>query len=107
MNYIRQLTDVCRVDPDECQNFIPVPIPSPRPTIDFCPKQPLLPLCHCHPSTITALASSPHAVRTRYHRQPTVADESDGNNGVNQMYDMVADIRRGYDLESEDPPLEV
>jgi hypothetical protein len=39
--------------------------------------------------------------------KPTVADESDGNNDVDQMDDMVADIGRGYDLESEDPPLEV
>jgi hypothetical protein len=34
---------------------------------------------------------------------PAVADESDGNNDVDWMDDMVADIRRGYDLESEDP----
>jgi hypothetical protein len=39
--------------------------------------------------------------------KPMVADESDGNNDVDQMDDMVADIGRGYDLESEDPPLEV
>jgi hypothetical protein len=39
--------------------------------------------------------------------QPTVADESDGNNDVDQMDDMVDDIGRGYDLESEDPPSEV
>jgi hypothetical protein len=39
--------------------------------------------------------------------QPVVADELDGNNDVDQMDDMVADIGRGYDLESEDPPLEV
>jgi hypothetical protein len=32
-----------------------------------------------------------------------VADESDGNDDVNQMDDMVADIGRGYDMESEDP----
>jgi hypothetical protein len=36
-----------------------------------------------------------------------VADESDGNDGVDRMDDMVADIGRGYDLESEDPPLKV
>jgi hypothetical protein len=36
-----------------------------------------------------------------------VADELYGNNDVDQMDDMVADIGRGYDLESEDPPLEV
>jgi hypothetical protein len=35
--------------------------------------------------------------------QPVVVDESDGNNDVNRMDDMVADIGRGYDLESEDP----
>jgi hypothetical protein len=35
--------------------------------------------------------------------QPAVADESDGNDDVDRM-DMVADIGRGYDLESEDPP---
>jgi hypothetical protein len=39
--------------------------------------------------------------------QHAVADESDGNNDVDRMDDMVADIRRGYNLESEDPPLEV
>jgi hypothetical protein len=39
--------------------------------------------------------------------QPAVADESDGNDDVNRMDDMVADIERGHDLESEDPPLEV
>jgi hypothetical protein len=43
------------------------------------------------------------------HREvkPTVADESDGNNDVNWMDDMVADIGRGYNLEFADPPLEV
>jgi poly(3-hydroxybutyrate) depolymerase len=43
------------------------------------------------------------------HREvrPAVADESDGNNDVDRMDDMVADIERGYDLESEDPPPEV
>jgi hypothetical protein len=39
--------------------------------------------------------------------QPVVADELYGNNDLDQMDDMVADIGRGYDLESEDPPLEV
>jgi hypothetical protein len=39
--------------------------------------------------------------------QPTVTNVSDGNDDVNRMDDMVADIGRGYDLESEDPPLEV
>jgi hypothetical protein len=39
--------------------------------------------------------------------QHAVADESDGNDGVDRMDDMVADIGRGYDLESEDPPLKV
>jgi hypothetical protein len=39
--------------------------------------------------------------------QPVVADESDGNDDVDQMDDMVVDIERGYDLESEDPPPEV
>jgi hypothetical protein len=38
--------------------------------------------------------------------QHTVADESDGNDDVDCMDDMVADIGRGYDLESEDPPSE-
>ena len=38
---------------------------------------------------------------------PTVADESDGNDDVDRIDDMVAGIGRGYDLESEDPPLEV
>jgi hypothetical protein len=36
-----------------------------------------------------------------------VANESDGNNDGDQMDDMVDDIGRGYDLESEDPPPEV
>jgi hypothetical protein len=36
-----------------------------------------------------------------------VADESDGNDDVDQMDDMVVDIGRGYDLESEYPPPEV
>jgi hypothetical protein len=39
--------------------------------------------------------------------QPVVADELDGNDDVDPMDDMVADIGRGYDLESEDPPLEL
>jgi hypothetical protein len=39
--------------------------------------------------------------------QHAVADESDRNDDVDQMDDMVADIRRGYDLESEDPSSEV
>jgi hypothetical protein len=39
--------------------------------------------------------------------QLAVADESDGNDDIDQMDDIVADIGRGYDLESEDPPLEV
>jgi hypothetical protein len=36
-----------------------------------------------------------------------VDDESDANDDVDQIDDMVADIGRGYDLESEDPPPEV
>jgi hypothetical protein len=36
-----------------------------------------------------------------------VANESDENDDVDRMDDMVADIRRGYDLESEDQPSEV
>jgi poly(3-hydroxybutyrate) depolymerase len=39
--------------------------------------------------------------------QPVVADESDGNDDVDQMDNMVADIGREYDIESEDPPPEV
>jgi hypothetical protein len=39
--------------------------------------------------------------------RPMVADQSEGNDDVNQMDDMVTNIGRGYDLESEDPPLEV
>jgi hypothetical protein len=35
--------------------------------------------------------------------RPVVADESNGNNDVNRMDDMIADIGRGYDLEYEDP----
>jgi hypothetical protein len=34
-------------------------------------------------------------------------DESDGNDAEDRMNDMVADIGRGYDLESTDPPPEV
>jgi hypothetical protein len=33
--------------------------------------------------------------------QPTVADESDANDDVDRIDDMVADIERRYDLESE------
>jgi hypothetical protein len=39
--------------------------------------------------------------------RPTIADESDGNDDVDLMDDMVADIGRGYNLESKDPPPEV
>jgi hypothetical protein len=39
--------------------------------------------------------------------QPVVADESDGNDDVDRMNDMVADIGRGYDLESKYPSPEV
>ncbi len=41
-----------------------------------------------------------------YHREvrSAIADESDGNDDIDQMDDMVADIGRGYDLEYEDPP---
>jgi hypothetical protein len=38
--------------------------------------------------------------------QPAVADELDGNDDVDRMDDIVADIGRGYDLESEDQPSE-
>jgi hypothetical protein len=36
--------------------------------------------------------------------QPVVADESDENDDVDRMDDMVADIGKRYDLESKDPP---
>jgi hypothetical protein len=39
--------------------------------------------------------------------QPAVADELDGNDNVDRMDDIIADIGRGYNLESEDPPPEV
>jgi hypothetical protein len=39
--------------------------------------------------------------------RPAVADKSDGNNDVDRMDNMVADIGRGYYLESKDPPSEV
>jgi hypothetical protein len=39
--------------------------------------------------------------------RPAVADELDENDDVNRMDDMVADIGKGYGLESEDPPSEV
>jgi hypothetical protein len=39
--------------------------------------------------------------------QPMVAEESDENDDVDRMDDMVADIGRGYDLESENLPPEV
>jgi hypothetical protein len=39
--------------------------------------------------------------------QPVLADESDGNDDVDRMDNMVVDIERGYDMESEDPPSEV
>jgi hypothetical protein len=38
---------------------------------------------------------------------PAVADESDGNDDVDRMDDMIGDIGRGYNLESKDPPPEV
>jgi hypothetical protein len=39
--------------------------------------------------------------------QPAIANESDGNDDVDRMDDMVDDIGRRYDLKSKDPPLEV
>jgi hypothetical protein len=39
--------------------------------------------------------------------QPSVADESDGNDDEDQMDAMVADIGRGYDLKFADPPSKV
>jgi hypothetical protein len=36
-----------------------------------------------------------------------IADESDEDNDVDRMDNMVADIGRGYDLESKDSPPEV
>jgi hypothetical protein len=39
--------------------------------------------------------------------QPAVADESDENDDVDRMDDMVADIGMRYDLEYEDPPPKV
>jgi hypothetical protein len=43
------------------------------------------------------------------HREvePAVANESDGNDDVDWMYDMVSNIGRGYDMESKDPPQKV
>jgi hypothetical protein len=38
---------------------------------------------------------------------PAVANESNGNDDVDRMDDMVVNIGMGYDLESEDPPPEV
>jgi hypothetical protein len=38
--------------------------------------------------------------------QPALANESDGNDDVDRMDDMVADIERGYNKESEDTPSE-
>jgi hypothetical protein len=46
----------------------------------------------------------------RYHHREVrsaIADESDGNDDIDQMDDMVPYIGRGYDLESKDPPSEV
>jgi hypothetical protein len=39
--------------------------------------------------------------------QPAVADGSNQNDDVDRMDDMVPGFGRGYDLEYEDPPLEV
>jgi hypothetical protein len=39
--------------------------------------------------------------------QHALADESNGNDDIDRMDDMVIDIGRGYDLESEDPPPKV
>jgi hypothetical protein len=43
------------------------------------------------------------------HREvePAVADESDGNDDIDWMYDMVSNIGRGYDMKSKDPPQKV
>jgi hypothetical protein len=51
--------------------------------------------------------SNDHLLHQHGEVLPTVADESDGNDDVDRMDDMVADIGRGYDLESKDPPLQV
>jgi hypothetical protein len=39
--------------------------------------------------------------------QPAIADVSNGNNDIDRMDGMVANIGRGYDLESKDPQSEV
>jgi hypothetical protein len=39
--------------------------------------------------------------------QPAVVDESDKNDDVDRLDDMVTDIGRGYDLEPKDLPQEV
>jgi t-SNARE complex subunit (syntaxin) len=39
--------------------------------------------------------------------QAAVADESNRNDDVDRLDDMVANIEREYDLESKDPSLEV
>jgi hypothetical protein len=63
-HYIRRLTDECMVGPDECQNFILAPIPSPPcPTLVFA-LEPRL----CHPSATAALAPPLHG-----HRRPCAA----------------------------------
>jgi hypothetical protein len=38
--------------------------------------------------------------------QPPIADESDGKDYEDQMHDMIANIGRGYDLGTTDPPPE-
>jgi hypothetical protein len=59
-HYICRLTNECMVGPDQCQNFVPVLIPSPlcpqcpRTHFSFCPSVAL----RC-PSTAATLASTP------------------------------------------------
>jgi hypothetical protein len=53
-HYIHRLTDECIVDPDECQNFIPTPIPSPPPHSASHPKPPPPPFHRRCPYTATA-----------------------------------------------------
>jgi hypothetical protein len=38
--------------------------------------------------------------------RPPIADESDGKDYEDQMHDMIANIGRGYDLGTTDPPPE-
>jgi hypothetical protein len=54
-----------------------------------------------------AFTNDNYGIGTNLMHSMALADESDGNDDVDWMDDMVADIGRWYNLESKDPPPEV